>query len=115
MSLKLIISLIIYSIILIYITTIFLRNGKIPIKYSLPWYFCAIIILVLAVLPFIIEFIANILGFQTLSNLIIGIIISLLLLLTMSLTIIISGQNKKITLLIQEVSMLKQKERKERK
>ena len=116
MSLKLIISLIIYSIILIYITTIFLRNGKIPIKYSLPWYFCAIIILVLAVLPFIIEFIANILGFQTLSNLIIGVIISsLLLFLTMSLTIIISGQNKKITLLIQEVSMLKQKERKERK
>ena len=46
-------------------------------------------------------------------NLVIGIIIGILLFLTMSLTIITSGQRKKITLLIQEVSMLKEKINKE--
>ena len=103
------ISLLIFSISLIVVTTYVLRNGKIPIKYSLLWYFCAIIILILSIFPSIIEFVANLIGFKTLSNLVIAIIISLLLFLTMALTIIVSDQNKKITLLVQEISLLKQK------
>lgn len=109
MSIKLRISLIIFSVILSIITTGVLRKGRIPIKYSLLWYFSSIIIFLVAVFPFTIEWCANILGFVTLSNLIIAIIIGILLFLTMSLTIITSGQKKKITLLIQEVSSLKEK------
>lgn len=109
MSVILRISLLIFSISLIVVTTYVLRNGKIPIKYSLLWYFCSIIILVLSIFPSIIEFVANLIGFKTLSNLVIAIIISLLLFLTMALTIIVSDQNKKITLLVQEISLLKQK------
>lgn len=109
MSLKLRISLIIFSIILAVITSIVLRKGRIPIKYSLLWYFSAIIVFLVAVFPFVIEWCANLLGFTTLSNLIVAIIIGILLFLTMSLTIITSGQKKKITLLIQEVSSLKEK------
>lgn len=63
----------------------------------------------MAIFPFTIEFVANMLGFTTLSNLITAMIIAILLFLTMSLTIITSGQKKKITLLIQEVSILKEK------
>lgn len=107
MSITLRITLILFSVILLLITTGVLKKGRIPIKYSLLWYFSALIIFVVAVFPFVIEWCANLLGFETLSNLIIGIIIGILLFLTMSLTIITSGQKKKITLLIQEVSTLK--------
>ncbi len=109
MSLKLRISLIVFAVVLSIITTAVLRKGRIPIKYSLLWYFSSIIVFLVAVFTFIIEWCANLLGFATLSNLIVAIIIGILLFLTMSLTIITSGQKKKITFLIQEVSSLKEK------
>ena len=107
MDISLRISLIVFGLVLIYVTTKALKKGRMPIKYSLLWYFCSIIVLLVSIFPITIEFIANLFGFQTLSNLIIAIVITLLLFLTMSLTIITAGQNKKIIMLIQEVSMLK--------
>ena len=109
MNLSLKIALIIFCIILALVTTKILKKGRMPIKYSLLWYFCSLIILLVAVFPFIIEYVSKLSGFKTLSNLIIAVILALLLFLTMSLTIITSGQKKKITLLIQEISMLKEK------
>ena len=109
MTLILRIFLIIFALILLFVTTIVLKKGRIPIKYSLLWYFSGIIILVVSVFPFSINWLASLIGFKTISNFVIGIIISLLLFLTMSLTIITAGQKKKITLLIQEVSTLKEK------
>ena len=109
MSLKLRIALLIFSIILAIITTTILRKGRMPIKYSLLWYLSSFIIIILAIFPFILKWFASLLGFITISNLIIAIIIGILLFLTMSLTIITSGQNKKITLLVQEISILKSK------
>ena len=115
MTLKLRIVLLIFSLIVIIATTYVLRKGRIPVKYSLLWYFAGGIILILSLFPLILEFASNILGFKTISNLIIGIIISLLLFLTMSLTIITSGQKKKITLLLQEISIMKKRLDDERK
>lgn len=109
MSLSLRISLISFAIILSIVVTVVLRKGRIPIKYSLLWYFSSLIVFLVAVFPFSIEFLARLLGFATLSNLITAIVIGILLFLTMALTIITAGQKKKITLLIQEVSMLKEK------
>ena len=115
MNIALRISLIIFALVLIYVITNVLKKGRMPIKYSLLWYFSALVILLVAIIPILLECFSKLLGFEVLSNLIIGIFIGLLLFLTMSLTIIISGQNKKITLLIQEISMLKQKVKEERK
>ena len=42
------------------------------------------------------------------SSFVIGIFIGILIMLTMALTIMIAGQKKKTTLLIQEVSLLKE-------
>lgn len=109
MSLSLRITMLIFCFVLTIITTIVLRRGRIPIKYSLLWYFSAFIIFLVALFPIVLDSIANLLGFATISNLVIGIIIGILLFLTMSLTIITSGQKKKIILLVQEVSMLKEK------
>ena len=115
MSLDLIITLIIFSLILFIVTTIILKKGLIPAKYSLLWYFIAIVILLVAILSQPLEFLANIIGFQTLSNMVIGIILVLLIFLTMSLTIIVSTQRKKTALLIQELSLLKKQVNKKSK
>ena len=109
MSISLRILLLVFSIVLALATTIVVKRGRMPIKYSLLWYFSSLIVFVLAVFPFIIEWVAGLFGFITLSNLVTSIMIGILLFLTMSLTIITAGQNRKITLLIQEVSMLKEK------
>lgn len=98
-----------FALVLSLITTIVVKKGRIPVKYSLLWYLCSFIVLMVALVPQVLDFVANLLGFTTISSLIVGIFIALLLFLTMSLTIISAGQKKKITLLIQEVSMLKQK------
>ena len=45
------------------------------------------------------------------SNMVIAMFIFILLMITIMLTIIVSGQQKKITLLIQELSILKNKKR----
>ena len=93
--------LLLFSIVLMVTTIVVLKKGRMPIKYSLLWFFSALIVFVLAVFPQIIEWIAWLFGFQTLSNLISAIMIGILLFLTMALTIIIAGQNKKINLLME--------------
>ena len=109
MSVSLRILLFIFSIVLALVTTVVVKRGRMPIKYSLLWYFSSLIVLILSVFPFIIEWVAKLFGFVTLSNLVTSIMIGILLFLTMSLTIITAGQKMKITLLIQEVSILKEK------
>lgn len=109
MSLNLIITLVCVSLFLIILTTYFLKKGRIPEKYSLLWYVFSLIIMLVGIFPNLFGIVSSTLGFQTISNLIIGIIIFLLMLLNMALTIMIAGQKKKNTLLIQEISILKQK------
>lgn len=107
MSLSLTITLVFVSLFLIVLITYFLKKGRIPEKYSLLWYFFSLMILLVGIFPKIFGFISSKLGFQVMSNLVVAIVIGLLLLLTMALTIMIAGQKKKTTLLIQEVSLLK--------
>lgn len=107
MPLNLTVALSSFSIILFIVTTIILKKGRMPEKYSLLWYFISLVIFVVAVFPNTFSFITSKIGFQTMSNMIIGIILVLLTFLTMALTIIVSGQKKKTTLLIQEISILK--------
>lgn len=107
MSLSLTITLIIVSIFLIFLTTHFLKKGRISEKYSLLWYVFSLMIFLVGIFPNIFSFISNKLGFQVMSNLIIAVILGLLILLSMALTIMIAGQKKKTTLLIQEISLLK--------
>ena len=102
-----IITLIIFSIVFITITTIALKKDKMPIKYALIWYFSAVALLIVAIFPKLVEIVANFLGFEASSSLIIGIVMTLLLIITLILTIIVSGQKRKITLLIQEISLIK--------
>ena len=78
-------------------------------KFALVWYVPSFAIVLLALTPSLFEYIAGILGFQTISNLIAGFLFVVLFLIIIALTVIIAGQTTKINLLIQEVSILKKR------
>ncbi|WP_279166994.1 DUF2304 domain-containing protein [Thomasclavelia cocleata] len=107
MSDSLVKGLLIVGIFLIVMVTIILKKGRIPMKFALVWYVPSIAIVLLALFPGLFEYIADFIGFQTISNLVAGFLFVVLFLIIIALTVIIAGQTTKINLLIQEVSMLK--------
>lgn len=86
-----------------------LRKQMIPVKYSLLWILCVCLLYVLSIWPNILVAVASVMGFQTISNMVVGVFILILIFITISLTIIVSFQKKKTTLLIQEISILKRR------
>lgn len=84
-----------------------LRKRKIPIKYALVWLTAILLMLLVVLLPDLMYAVAKFIGFELLSNMLLCIFIAILLFITLILTVMASNQKKKITLLIQEVSILK--------
>ena len=109
MSHNLVRGLLCVGIFLILVITLILKKGRMPMKFALVWYVPSVAIILLAIFPSLFEFIANIFGFQVISNLVIGFLFFVLFLIIIALTVIIAGQTTKINLLIQEVSILKKK------
>ncbi len=107
MSRNLRILLVIISLLLILLILRLITKKKLPVKYSLFWLCACFIILLVGAFPNFIGIFTSAIGFQTTSNLVTGIIIGILLIITLLLTIIISDLKRRITLLIQEVSILK--------
>lgn len=114
MQVTLRVALIIYAIVLFIVVTHLLKKEKLPEKYTILWYIFSIVILLIGLVPQFLEIISKSFGFEVLSNFVIGVLITLLTIMCLALSIMIAGQKKKITLLIQEVSILK-KEFKEKK
>ncbi len=100
-----------FSLIVILLILYFLKKSKINIKYALVWLLLFGFLFISILIPGFLEWITHILGFQMSSNMILSIIIGLLVIINISLTTIVSSQDKKIRLLIQEVSILKEKQR----
>ena len=107
MSNNLRIVLVVLSIGLAMVIFRLVAKKKLPVKYSLFWFFACVIIFLVGAVPEFIGIFTKCIGFETTSNLVIGIMCGILFLITLLLTIIISEQKRKITLLIQEVSILK--------
>lgn len=107
MSNSLIITVIIFAIILGVSVLYLLLKNRIPVKYALVWLFSTIVIIVIAVIPNLMEKLAKLLGFELLSNMVLCLFIAILMFLTLILTVMMAGQKKKTTLLIQELSLLK--------
>ncbi len=107
MSQNLTLTLIIVGIALVVLTTIILKKGRISEKHALLWYAMSLIIILAGIIPQVLVEISQKLGFTVMSSFVIGIFIGILIMLTMALTVMIAGQKKKTTLLIQEISLLK--------
>lgn len=108
MPLNLRFAILIVALFLMYVVYIILKQRMIPVKYSLLWGLAIFVMLLIGIFPSFLVAVANLMGFVTLANMITGVFIVILLFITISLTIIVSAQKKKITLLIQEVSIIKE-------
>ena len=86
MSTVLKISVCLVAIILAIIVLFIVRKGKITVKYSVFWFFSCILLFVTGIMPYFLEKIAYLLGFQVVSNLVIGIFILILIVINLSLT-----------------------------
>lgn len=107
MSFNLRILLILFSIFLTFIIIKLIKKELLPIKYSLFWIAAVILIFLVGLVPNFINIFTSLIGFETTSNLTIGIILVIVLFITLLLTLIVSKQKKMINLLIQEISILK--------
>lgn len=99
-------------LIILLIITLFVRKHRISIKYSLVWYSYIFMLLIFIIFPTTLVWLTKIFKLQLASNLLFILVISFLFIITISLTIIVSNQKEKIKLLIQEVSLLKERENK---
>lgn len=109
MPLNLRLAVLVVTLILAFAIYKILSKRIIPVKYSFLWGLAIIVLLMLVIFPDVLIWFAYQLGFQTISNLVVGVFIVILFFITISLTVIVSAQKRKITLLIQEVSILKGK------
>lgn len=107
--LKLKIEVISFSVLMIAFIINLVRHNRLTIKYSLIWMIAILAVLIATLIPGLLPFIGKLLGFETLPNLIFTLIIGILILVSMMLSIIVSGQKDKIRVLTQEVSLLKEK------
>lgn len=112
MSNSLIITVIIFALVLGFSVLYLLLKNRIPVKYALVWLFSTIFIIIIALIPNLMEKLAKLLGFELLSNMVLCLFIAILMFLTLILTVMMAGQKKKTTLLIQELSLLKSEVRK---
>ncbi|MBQ6477595.1 MAG: DUF2304 domain-containing protein [Bacilli bacterium] len=92
-----------------------LKKGRIPVKYAIAWCFALVFGCILLAIPNLLSTISKFLGFELPSNMVLTVFILLLFLITIVLTVMIAGQKKKTTLLIQEVSLLKEQLQKQKK
>ena len=98
---------IVFILFLFLLIVYLLRKRKLSTKYAIVWFLAIIVMLLTVLLPDVMKYIANLIGFELLSNMLLCIFIAILLFITLALTIVVSSNKRRITLLIEEVSILK--------
>lgn len=96
-----------FSIFIIIFILILVHKEKINIKYSLIWLLLFFVLLICLFVPGLLGYITKLLGFQTASNMVLSLLIAVLVVINITNTVINSNQDKKIRLLVQEISILK--------
>ena len=97
----------IFILFLFVLVTYYVKKNKISIKYSIVWYSCLLALTLFTIFPDVLGFVTEFFGIQVSSNFIFAFMIGVLFIITMSLTIIVSEQQEKIKMLVQEISILK--------
>ena len=112
MSTTLKIALVIITLIYMFLILRSIRMKRINVSFSIFWLITGVALIIFALVPEMIEWVADKLGFAAPSNMIFCITIFMSFYLIFNLTILISKESKKCTLLVQEVSILKEKVKK---
>ena len=98
---------IIFILFLFLLIVYLLRKRTLSTKFAIVWFLAIIVMLLTVLLPDVMKYVANLIGFELLSNMLLCIFIVILLFITLALTIMVSSNKRKITLLIEEISILK--------
>lgn len=107
MSIRLrILILLICAAILLYFVDM-IRKDKITLKYSLPWLISLMGVMLLAVFPGFINWVAQLLGVATPVNAIFFIVILMMLMFIFLISLISSRNTQRVIRLVQEVALLK--------
>lgn len=101
--------ILVVSLFLFLVIFLILKRGRIPLKYAIVWFLPTTLLFLLAIVPDTLWKLTEYVGFETSSNFIIGLLLLFLFFICISLFVIVSGQTTKITLLVQEISILKKK------
>lgn len=97
----LIIAIIIYFLIILML----LKDKKLSLKYTLLWLLAGVVMAVLVVYPRLLLILCNLVGIQSAMNGLFIFCIAFVVMILMSLTSIVTRQNRKIRILIQEAAM----------
>ena len=111
MSINLMLCASLFSIFVVILIIHLVANEKINIKYSLVWIFMFLLFILCMLIPGLLDIITNFFGFKTASTMILSLLIAVLVIINITNTVINSNQDKKIRLLIQEISILKMNDR----
>lgn len=109
MTLNLMLVVIIFIVLIISLILYFVKKDLIKIKYAVVWLLLFGLLFVFVLIPKLLGWLTLLLGFEVPSNMIFSLILAVLVIISISLTGIVSSQDKKIRTLIQEVSLLKEK------
>lgn len=107
MKLNLFITVITFLILLLAIILRLLRKDKISVKYAIMWIIMIFLSFIVIIIPNFLNKLSSWLGFELASNMVLCLFIVILLLISIALTVMITIQKKKITMLIQEVGIIK--------
>lgn len=98
--------LIVTSLAFVAVIVRLVKRKQLTMKYSFLWIILLFVILLCAILPVIPYRVSDLLGFETPANFIFLVAIFFLLAIALSLSIIVSKQQRKITTLVQELAIL---------
>lgn len=109
MTSTLLIALIGITIIYLFLIVTAVRKRKMQNSIAVFWILTGFLLIVAIAIPNLIESISNFLGFEQTSNMIFCLTIFIAFCILLYLTMLISKQDKKCTVLIQEISIMKKK------
>lgn len=107
MELPLRIALLVITLVYLFIVLKAIKHKKMQISFSIFWISTGVILIIALLIPNLIQDISAVLGFELTVNMIFCIAIFLAFYLIFQLNILLSKENRKNTLLIQEISLLK--------
>lgn len=109
MQISLNIVLIVITLIYLFLVIKSIRKKKLQMSFSIFWLITGILLIFALLIPNLVENISHLLGFEVPANMVFCITIFVSFYLIFNLTISISKENKKNTLLVQEISILKKR------
>lgn len=109
MKTVLFITVIVFLVFLAGLIIYLLHKDRLSIKYSILWLLMIVLAFLILIIPNLLELISKTLGFELVSNMVLCVFIVILLLMSIALTVMITKQKKKITLLVQEVGIINKK------